>query len=241
LLRVGGDSVLRSSLRAPGVPNWRLWRGQLVRRSTSGRPTLDHSGPLRAGSLFVALLPSDHGEADRSRSGGAMPPPPIEDPLVHKRGGERQRRPSPTSPSRSESGDAGVGTVELVELASPVDGRRGRTAKPGWCICTMTNKSRSCPCAWPARDRGGPTIIPQRARWAVWSTPSGPLTIHSRPSRTARVASDWQWSEPAPGSIEEWHQILFADVKQTAATTCFGSAGRGRRRWGRPCMAIEVV
>ena len=33
-----------------------------------------------------------------------------------------------------------------------------------------------------------------------------PFTIHSSPSRTARVASD-ATSEPAPGSLKSWHQI----------------------------------
>ena len=32
-----------------------------------------------------------------------------------------------------------------------------------------------------------------------------PLTTHSSPSRTARVASDAR-SEPAPGSLKSWHQ-----------------------------------
>ena len=33
-----------------------------------------------------------------------------------------------------------------------------------------------------------------------------PLTTHSSPSRTARVASP-ATSEPAPGSLNSWHQI----------------------------------
>jgi hypothetical protein len=45
-----------------------------------------------------------------------------------------------------------------------------------------------------------------------------PLTIHSSPSRTARVASD-ATSEPAPGSLNSWHQMS-SPVKM-----------RRRKRW----------
>ena len=48
--------------------------------------------------------------------------------------------------------------------------------------------------------------MPRSARCASVFHTFWPLTIHSSPSRTARVASPAR-SEPAPGSEKSWHQI----------------------------------
>ena len=48
--------------------------------------------------------------------------------------------------------------------------------------------------------------IPQRERWATVVQTFWPLTIHSSPSRTALVER-LATSEPAPGSLNIWHQI----------------------------------
>ena len=50
------------------------------------------------------------------------------------------------------------------------------------------------------------TIIPHRDTWARVVQTFWPLTIHSSPSRTAVVDSE-ATSEPAPGSLNSWHQI----------------------------------
>ena len=50
------------------------------------------------------------------------------------------------------------------------------------------------------------TSIPHRDRWASVVHTFWPLTIHSSPSRTARV-DRLATSEPAPGSLNSWHQI----------------------------------
>ncbi len=49
-------------------------------------------------------------------------------------------------------------------------------------------------------------IIPHRARWARLVHTFWPLRIHSSPSRTAVVDSE-ATSDPAPGSLNIWHQI----------------------------------
>jgi hypothetical protein len=50
------------------------------------------------------------------------------------------------------------------------------------------------------------TIIPNLATWASVVHTFWPLSTHSSPSRTARVAR-LATSEPAPGSEKSWHQI----------------------------------
>ncbi len=48
--------------------------------------------------------------------------------------------------------------------------------------------------------------MPNRARWARVVHTFWPFTRHSSPSRTAMVASE-ATSDPAPGSLNSWHQI----------------------------------
>ena len=47
---------------------------------------------------------------------------------------------------------------------------------------------------------------PKLARWATVVQTFWPLSTHSSPSRSARVAR-LATSEPAPGSLNSWHQI----------------------------------
>ena len=48
------------------------------------------------------------------------------------------------------------------------------------------------------------TSIPYWLNWAIEVHTFWPLTIHSSPSRTARVPSEAR-SEPEPGSLKSWH------------------------------------
>ena len=69
------------------------------------------------------------------------------------------------------------------------------------------------------------TSIPRSAMWASVFQTFWPLTTHSSPSRTARVASDAR-SEPAPGSLKSWHQT--------------SSPVKSGRRSGRARVSVRV-
>src|SRR5205823_6028955 len=58
------------------------------------------------------------------------------------------------------------------------------------------------------------TNIPHFAMCARVVQTFWPLTTHSSPSLTARVASPAR-SEPAPGSLKSWHQILLSRRERT--------------------------
>ena len=78
------------------------------------------------------------------------------------------------------------------------------------------------------------TSIPYFATWPSVVHTFWPLTIHSSPSRTARVLSP-ATSEPAPGSLKSWHQIssVGGDAAQVAVLLLLGAPLRAPS--GRPC------
>ena len=86
--------------------------------------------------------------------------------------------------------------------------RMGRTSTPGWCMSTMNIVRPLC---LGASGLVRASSRPKRDRWADDVQIFWPFTIHSSPSRSARVASP-ATSEPAPGSLNSWHQIS-SDVK----------------------------
>ena len=113
------------------------------------------------------------------------------------------RQPSPTL---AEPLGVGMRTsVKYTSLnsASPVIWRSGRTSTPGACMSTTKSVS---PCASAASGSVRATSMPHRREWASVVQTFWPLTIHSSPSRTPRVDRP-ATSEPAPGSLNSWHQI----------------------------------
>ena len=90
-----------------------------------------------------------------------------------------------------------------LNSASPVSWRSGRTSTPGWCMSMMKYVRPRC---LGASGSVRVSSRPQRATWACVVHTFCPSTTHSSPSRTARVLSAAR-SEPAPGSLNIWHQI----------------------------------
>ena len=90
-----------------------------------------------------------------------------------------------------------------LNSASPVVCTSGRTSTPGACMST-TNIVRPLCLGFSGSVRT--MTMPKRATCASVVHTFWPLTIHSSPSRTARVDRP-ATSEPAPGSLNIWHQI----------------------------------
>ena len=81
--------------------------------------------------------------------------------------------------------------------------RIGRTSTPGWCMSMMKAVRPLC---FGASGSVRASSKPKRDLCAIDVQIFEPLTTHSSPSRSARVASP-ATSEPAPGSLNSWHQI----------------------------------
>ena len=111
-------------------------------------------------------------------------------------------QPLPTSPNtRSWGIRTSVRKISL-NSASPVIWCRGRTSTPS---DSMSSKKYVRPLClgWSGSVRA--TSIPHRDTWASVVQTFWPLTIHSSPSRTARLDRP-ATSEPEPGSLKSWHQ-----------------------------------
>ena len=155
------------------------------------------------------------------------PPAPLAAPIVVRSFMSvviETRQPSPTSPIRSASAMRASVKYTSLNSASPVIWRRGRTSTPGACMSTMKYVRPLC---FGSSGSVRATSMPRSARWASVFQTFWPLTTHSSPSRTARVARPAR-SEPAPGSEKSWHQI--------SSPVNIGRSAR-RRRSSRPCVA----
>jgi hypothetical protein len=106
--------------------------------------------------------------------------------------------PWPISPRRSASGMRTSVMYTSLNSASPVIWRSGRTSTPGACMSMTKYVSPLC---FGASGSVRATRRPHRAWWAMVVQTFWPLTIHSSPSRTARVAR-LATSDPAPGSLK---------------------------------------
>ena len=111
------------------------------------------------------------------------------------------RQPSPTSPTRIESGT--IASVKYTSLnpEAPAMLRMGRTSTPG---CVMSMMNAVSPLCLGASGSVRASSRPQLARCASDVQIFCPFTTHWSPSRTARVARP-ATSEPAPGSLNSWH------------------------------------
>ncbi len=117
-------------------------------------------------------------------------------------------QPSPISPTRQSSGTRASVKNTSLKPDAPAMLRMGRTSTPGWCMSTMNIVRPLCfGCSGSVRASSSP----KRDRCADDVQIFWPLTTHSSPSRTARVAR-LATSEPEPGSLNSWHQIS-SDVK----------------------------
>ena len=128
-------------------------------------------------------------------------------------------QPSPSRPSiQSWRTRASLKNTSL-NSASPVICTSGRTSTPG---CSMsTTKYESPPC-FGTSGLVRHSSIPHFERCATVVHTFWPLTTHSSPSRTARVARP-ATSEPAPGSLNSWHQISWLHASGRSSR-CFISS-----------------
>ena len=112
-------------------------------------------------------------------------------------------QPSPTSPSRSESGMRTSLKKTSLNSASPVAWKSGRTSTPGPC---MSTRNAVIPLCLITSGLLRAMRSPMCALCASVVQTFCPLITHSSPSRSARVPSV-ATSDPAPGSEKSWHQI----------------------------------
>ncbi len=113
-------------------------------------------------------------------------------------------QPPLTSPSRWESGTRTSVKKTSLNEAPPVIWRRGRTSTPGACMSTTKPVRPRC------FGRSGSVrqmISPMSETWAPDVHTFWPLTIHSSPSRTARVCREAR-SEPDDGSLKSWQPTM---------------------------------
>ena len=93
-----------------------------------------------------------------------------------------------------------------LKIATPVISRTGRTSTPGVSIGQMKYEMPWCfATSGSVRAIRMPNWLSCAPEFQIFE----PLTIHSSPSRTARVPSDAR-SLPASGSLKSWHQISSA-------------------------------
>ena len=105
-----------------------------------------------------------------------------------------------TSPRRWSSGTRTSLKNTSLKDAPPVIWRSGRTSTPGARMSTMKPVRPWC-FGWSASVRA--MISPMSEYWAPEVHTFCPVTIHSSPSRSARVCRPAR-SEPAPGSLNSW-------------------------------------
>ena len=113
------------------------------------------------------------------------------------------RHPSPSAPSRADSGMRTSVKKTSLNSASPVIWYSGRTSTPG---LSMSIRNAVIPLCLGTSGFVRASSSPNLERWARVVQTFCPLRIHSSPSRTARV-DRLATSEPEPGSLNSWHQI----------------------------------
>jgi hypothetical protein len=116
------------------------------------------------------------------------------------------RQPSPMSPTRMESGTLASLKNTSLKPDAPAMLRIGRTSTSGWCMSMMKAVRPLC---FGASGSVRASSNPHFAWCAIDVQIFDPFTTHSSPSATARVASP-ATSDPAPGSLNSWHQISSA-------------------------------
>ena len=112
-------------------------------------------------------------------------------------------QPSPSSPTRIESGMRTSSMNTSLNSASPVICTSGRTSTPGAC---MSSTKYERPLCFGTSGFVRARSIPHRDMCASVVHTFCPLTTHSSPSRSARDDRP-ATSEPALGSEKSWHQI----------------------------------
>ena len=129
-------------------------------------------------------------------------------------------------PMTQESGTRASDMNTSLNSALPVISRSGRTSTaPSWC---MSKANHVMPWCFGASGLVRATSIPMSAMWPPDVQTFWPLTIHSSPSRTARVPRPAR-SEPAPGSLNSWHHARCpVTIGRTSSSICSGV----------PCLAI---
>ena len=214
---------LRMAPSGPGSPPWsrRAWARRLVSRRTSpsiqsraswsrctgsSSPRSRHTSTAKWMSPCAARLLAHRAHGH---------------PLVHERG----ERDPPALADRAEPlrvRDAQVGEVDLVELGvagelpqrTHLDARRLHVDEEvGQALVLRRLGIGAGEQQAPLGDVGlrGPDLLT--------------VDTHSSPSRTARVLSAAR-SEPAPGSLNIWHQI--------------SSQAKAGRRWRSSCSSVRV-
>ena len=146
------------------------------------------------------------------------------------------RHPSPSPPRRSTSGMRASVKNTSLNSASPVIWCSGRTSTPG-----RVHVDQEAGDALVLGDLGvGAGEEQARSRqWATVVQTFWPLTTHSSPSRTARVAR-LATSEPAPGSLNSWHQIS-SPVNRGRRYRFFCSSVPWTPWWGHHPVADDVA
>ena len=112
-------------------------------------------------------------------------------------------QPSLTSPSTFSCGTRTSSKKTSLNEAPPFICFKGLIVTPGACMSTM---NAVMPLCFSASGFVRQMISPKSEYCAPEVHTFWPLTTHSSPSRTAVVDSD-ATSEPAPGSLNSWHQI----------------------------------
>ena len=209
---------LRMEPSGPGTPfSRRAWARMFPSRRTSASIHRRASRSRPTGSRRSAPAQTSRACAIGPLPRGATVPPI--DTRSFMRVAVATFQPSPTGPTRKESGVRASVNQTSLKLAPPDICRRGRTSTPGPCMST-TKAVR--PLCLGASGLVRASSRPHLEMCADDVQTFWPLTTHSSPSRSARVDSP-ATSEPAPGSLKSWHQISSA-VKIGRRKRCFCSS-----------------
>src|SRR5262249_18269908 len=192
----GPDAVERPLVGEPGDLHPGVQAHQLVPAHAVARPAA-------VGAPVGAPGPRRWGWGAAGVGGGAPPPPPPPAPMEARSFMSvvsATAHPWLTSPSRWSSGTRTSLKNTSLNEAPPVIWRSGRTSTPGACMSTTNPVSPWC------LGRSGSVrqmTSPMSLYWAPEVHTFWPVTIHSSPSRSARV---WRpaRSDPAPGSLNSW-------------------------------------
>ena len=127
-------------------------------------------------------------------------------------------------------GDSHIGEVHLVELGLAGDLAQRPHLDAG--RVHVEHEVGQALVLRQLRDRCARRACPRSARCASVFHTFCPLTTHSSPSRTARVARPAR-SEPAPGSQNSWHQIsspvnIGRSARRAELVAAVGDHGRAR-------------
>ena len=149
-------------------------------------------------------------------------------------------QPAPTAADPVRVRDAHVGEEDLVELGLAGDLAQRPHVDPGRVSCRGRNSVR--PRCFGTSGSVRATRMPQCASCASDVHTFCPETTQSAPSsRTARVASEAR-SDPAPGSLNSWHQTSSPvhSGPQPALALVVGAVGEDRRRGHTEADAVAA-